>query len=434
MTRLAIIADDLSSATDCGAQVVRSGLSVVVPLGGYSLPTHPRATQVISVDTDSRNFPADRAYTKVKAASQQLVTEGWTDFYKSVDSTLRGNLGAEIEAVLDVVRPDCAVIAPAFPKYGRTTVDGVQYLHSRPLHETEFGSDPTAPVRDADIARRLAEGSRRKAGRLTLDHVRAGPTQIKSAIRGLLSDGIELVVVDIAEQDDLKRICLGLSQSDLRVTWVGSTGLAEFVPLALDVASTSDTFSQDHPLDPRPALVLVGSASETTREQLRYAQTNNQLDIICLDPARMIQNGRTAAAELEQVGSNLRAAIKSGHDAALVVSASRGEIAATQQLGAKLNLSAAQVAQRIVHGLAQAGSRLVREGRISGIVATGGDTANALCNALGAQALEILGEVEAGIPIMRLLGTQSLPLATKAGGFGSPAAIGDALVKVKQYA
>ena len=78
-------------------------------------------------------------------------------------------------------------------------------------------------------------------------------------------------------------------------------------------------------------------------------------------------------------------------------------------------------------------SRLVYEGWISGIVATGGDTANALCSALGTQALEILGEVEAGIPIMRLLGEQSLPLVTKAGGFGGPAAIGDALVKVKQY-
>jgi len=116
------------------------------------------------------------------------------------------------------------------------------------------------------------------------------------------------------------------------------------------------------------------------------------------------------------------------------VRASRDEIAATQQLGAALNLSAAHVAQRIVHGLAQAGSRLAREGRISGIVGTGGDTANSLCKALGAQALEILGEVEAGIPIMRLLGDQSLPLVTKAGGFGSPEVIADALMKVKQYA
>jgi len=42
--------------------------------------------------------------------------------------------------------------------------------------------------------------------------------------------------------------------------------------------------------------------------------------------------------------------------------------------------------------------------------------------------------VEAGIPVMRILGEQSLPLVTKAGGFGSQAAIADALVKVKRYA
>ena len=433
MRRLAIIADDLSSATDCGAQVVRSGLSVVVPLGGYSLPIQARAAQVISVDTDSRSLSADRAHTKVTTAAQQLIAEGWTDFYKSVDSTLRGNLGAEIEAVLEVIKPDCAIVAPAFPKYGRTTVDGVQYLHGRPLHETEFGTDPTAPVRDADIARRLAEGSRRKAGRLTLDQLRAGPAQLRSTIRGLLADGIELVVVDIAEQDDLRRICLYLSQSDLRVVWVGSTGLAEFVPLAFEVAATTDASNQDRPKDARPALALVGSASETTREQLLYAKANHRLSIINLDPTQIIQNSGAATAELEQVDSKLRAAIDSGHDAALVVRASREEIAATQQLGARVNLSATEVAQRIVDSLAQAGRRLISEGRISGIVATGGDTANALCNALRAQALEILGEVEAGIPIMRLLGKQSLPLVTKAGGFGSPAAMRDALAKVKQY-
>jgi uncharacterized protein YgbK (DUF1537 family) len=336
--------------------------------------------------------------------------------------------------VLDAVKPDCAIIAPAFPKYGRTTVDGMQHLHGRPLHETEFSTDPTAPVKDADIARRLTEGSSRKAGRLMLDQVRAGPTQINSAVRRLLADGVELVVVDIVEQSDLKQICLGLAQSDLRIVWVGSTGLAEFVPLAFEINSANNGFSQEHSMDSRPALALVGSASETTRQQLDHAQTNNKLNMIYLDATKLIQNSSTSAAELAQANSNLLMAIETGQDVALVVHASREEIAATQQLGATLNLSPAQVAQRIVDGLAQVSSRLIHEGRVSGIVATGGDTANALCNALGAQALEILGEVEAGIPIMRLLGERSLPLVTKAGGFGSPAAMGDALVKVKQYA
>jgi uncharacterized protein YgbK (DUF1537 family) len=433
MTRLAIIADDLSSATDCGAQVVRSGLSVAVPLGSYSLPAQTRETDVISVDTDSRSLSADQAYIKVKAATQQLIAEGWTHYYKSVDSTLRGNLGAEIEAVLDVVKADCAIVAPAFPKYGRTTVEGGQYLHGRPLHETEFGTDPTAPVKDANIARRLAEGSHRKAGRLTLNQVRAGSAWIESAVRELLANGVELMVVDILEQEDLKRICLGLSQSDLRIVWVGSTGLAEFVPLAWETSFRSNIFGQGHSIDSRPALALVGSASETTREQLRYAQTNTGLNILQFDPARLIQND-TGSSEFEQAISNLRFVIDAGHDVALVVRASREEIAATQELGAASNLSTTQVAQRIVEGLAQVGRMLICDGLVSGVVATGGDTANALCKALSVQALEILGEVEAGIPVMRMLGEQSLPLVTKAGGFGSPAAMRDALVKVKQYA
>jgi uncharacterized protein YgbK (DUF1537 family) len=433
MTRFAIIADDLSSATDCGAQVVRSGLTVVVPLEGHLLPAQERTVDVISVDTDSRNAPANQAYTRVKAVTQQLAGEGWENFYKSVDSTLRGNLGAEIEAMLDVVNPDCAIIAPAFPKYGRTTRGGVQYLRDRPLHETEFGTDPTAPVRDANVARRLADGSRRKAGQLTLDPLRAGPAHVQRAVRKLLEKGVELIVVDVAEQEDLQRICLGMSASGLRVVWVGSTGLAEFVPLAFDAASTSPTSNQIHLPDPRAALALVGSASETTRQQLRYAQEHNGLNIIELDPTQIIQDGTSARAELEQAAAKVHAVIDAGEDAALVVRASRGEITATQTLGAKLNLSAAQVAQRIVDGLAHVASRLVHEGCVSGIVATGGDTANALCTALAAQALEILGEVEAGIPIVRVLGAQSLPLVTKAGGFGSPSAMDEALRKVKQY-
>jgi len=433
MTRLAIIADDLSSATDCGAQVARSGLSVVASLHGCSIPPQARAVQVISVDTDSRSLSADQAYTKVRAAALQLVADGWTHFYKSVDSTLRGNLGAEIEAVLEAVKPDCAVIAPAFPKYGRTTVGGVQFLYGRPLHETEFGTDPTAPVRDADIVRRLAAGSRRPAGRITLDQLRAGPVAIKNRIQQLLTAGVELVIVDIAEQDDLERICAHLSHSDLRVVWVGSTGLAEFVPLALGVASAVNSVNAERAMDPRPALVLVGSASETTRQQLHHAQTSNQLEIVSLDPINVIQNGPIAEAELERAGSSVRLAIHSRQDVAVVVKATRDQIAATQQLGIELGLTAAQVAQRIVDALAQVGSLMVSEGKISGIVATGGDTANALCNALAAQALEILGEVEAGIPVMRILGERPLPLVTKAGGFGSPAAIGESLAKVKHY-
>ena len=54
------------------------------------------------------------------------------------------------------------------------------------------------------------------------------------------------------------------------------------------------------------------------------------------------------------------------------------------------------------------------------LVLTGGDTARAVCGAIGVQALEISREVAPGIPVSLLQGGRwdGLPVVTKAGGFG----------------
>jgi D-threonate/D-erythronate kinase len=440
MTHLAIIADDLSSATDCGAQVARSGQPVLVPLHGYGLPAQlparAGAAKVISVDTDSRSAPGERAYAVVKEAASVLTATGWQHFYKSVDSTLRGNLGAEISAVLDVVRPDCAIVAPAFPSYGRTTADGVQFLRGVPLNETEFGTDPTAPVREANIVRLLSQQTHRKVGHLPLEPLRQGPAQVAHYLERLISDGIELVVCDVQEQEDLRRICTHIAASGVRVVWVGSTGLSEFVPLALGLHRTgplpADTRPEPVELDSRPALVIAGSASATTRQQLQHALTTAGLRLITLDPLTLISGGAETDHEIDRSLLAIRAAVREGRDVGLTVSSSRDDIAATQKLGAELGLPPAHVARRIAETLATICQSVTAEGNFSGVVATGGDTAKAICDVMHAEALEILGEVEAGIPLMRLLGPTSLPLVTKAGGFGSPAAIVHSIKRVKQ--
>jgi 4-hydroxythreonine-4-phosphate dehydrogenase len=91
------------------------------------------------------------------------------------------------------------------------------------------------------------------------------------------------------------------------------------------------------------------------------------------------------------------------------------------------------VADRIVKALATVCGLVAAETDLSGLVATGGDTAKAFCDLFQAEALEIIGEVEAGIPLMRVLGPRTLPLVTKAGGFGSPAAIVHSIEMVKQH-
>jgi uncharacterized protein YgbK (DUF1537 family) len=62
MKQLAIITDDLTSATDCGIQIARSGLDTLVLLGRYEANMKNIEASVISIDTDTRSIPPREAY------------------------------------------------------------------------------------------------------------------------------------------------------------------------------------------------------------------------------------------------------------------------------------------------------------------------------------------------------------------------------------
>jgi uncharacterized protein YgbK (DUF1537 family) len=55
----------------------------------------------------------------------------------------------------------------------------------------------------------------------------------------------------------------------------------------------------------------------------------------------------------------------------------------------------------------------------SALAATGGETAAALLTRLGVNGIQLLDEIEPGIPLGLTLGGVSVPAVTKAGGFGN---------------
>ena len=64
MKQLAIITDDLSSATDCGIQVARNAVHTLVLLGKYKPTPARESAVVVSIDTESRTIPAREVLKK----------------------------------------------------------------------------------------------------------------------------------------------------------------------------------------------------------------------------------------------------------------------------------------------------------------------------------------------------------------------------------
>src|SRR5918993_5117920 len=192
---IAIVADDLTGAADTGVQFVHAGYRTAVLF---------RATEVIEdnldavvFDTDSRAMPAGFAAKRVVDAAH-AAREART-VYKKLDSTLRGNIAAELAAALGGARRKRIVVAPAFPAAGRTTVGGIQRVHGVPVDETEMANDPNTPVREAHVPSLLADAFS-SVGPLSVEDL--ADTEL---VRRALED-YECVVADAERDGDLESI------------------------------------------------------------------------------------------------------------------------------------------------------------------------------------------------------------------------------------
>lgn len=418
MHRIALVADDLTGASDSGVQFTRKGLQMVVLFDVGSVSAVGASADGVAVDTDSRALPPSEAYQRVRAAARNLREAGFYHIYKKVDSTLRGNLGAEIDAAMDELPVEFAVVAPALPRLGRTTVGGRHFLHGRPVSETEIGRDPKTPVRESDIVRLLASQSRRKIGLVDLQTVRKGPDTLVEAVGALRAAGTEVLVMDAETEQDLTAIASGVVAAGRPVLWVGSAGLADFVPEALGLTGSSRP-AETPPSSDRPILLVVGSVSQVTRNQVTCVQQELHAAVVEMDALALLRGEETARAERARCRGALLQALSGGWDVVFTTTGSPDQVAAARELGVQLGISATAVSDRIAEELGAVAAEVIQSQPLQGLILTGGDTAKAVCRHLHVGGLRLLSEVETGVPLSRLVGPVDLPVVTKAGAFGT---------------
>ena len=137
-----ILADDLSGAADCGVACVDAGLNTVVALKDIS---DNAGAEVLSVDADTRRMVPKAAAHEVDQLVPKYASNEELLLFKKIDSTLRGNVSVELAAALDAhhslhagAGSPVAILAPAFPAIGRTTMNGLQLVYGQPLHEMDI--------------------------------------------------------------------------------------------------------------------------------------------------------------------------------------------------------------------------------------------------------------------------------------------------------
>jgi uncharacterized protein YgbK (DUF1537 family) len=148
---IGVIADDLTGAAELGAVGRRLGLKAEILCNDQP----SAAADLVCMDTDSRSCTPAEAAKRASTAAKLLQSAGARWIYKKVDSVLRGNVTAEVEAVMQQLGYNRALVLPANPSLGRIIRDGEYFVHGKPIHRTEFAHDPEYPRRSAQVLRML---------------------------------------------------------------------------------------------------------------------------------------------------------------------------------------------------------------------------------------------------------------------------------------
>lgn len=402
---IAVIADDLTGAADTGVQFCPAVGAVYMAAGGQvALDTTDIRAAGLSVFTNSRHMTPPAAAEAVKRAAREISGLAPRLVYKKVDSCLRGNLGAEIDALLPTLGAAASFVAPAFPQQGRTTVNDRHLIKGVPVAETEIGRDPLCPVRESRLSALLAGQSRMTVGHVDLALLKKGPDALRDRVRTLLSGGCRHITFDAQTPSHLDAVA-GLARRHFRdILLVGSAGLAGSLVRHLAGEAPSGR------LPTRPLvkkwMFVCGSASRVLAEQAVELARHSGLAHVRLDPT-LLADTRGAERRRALVGQ----LAAGGADRGLIIG-----------IGPLSGEGPRPAPAKVVQGLAEVVAALLPAAAPEALFLSGGDTAEAVWRQIGATAILIQEEILPGLMRGELVGGRwtGLPVVTKAGAFGHP--------------
>ncbi|WP_380181972.1 four-carbon acid sugar kinase family protein [Kalamiella sp. sgz302252] len=415
--KMLVIADDFTGANDTGVQLAKKGARTEVQLQSGAA-VNSRA-DVLVINTESRAVNPQTAAQRVTKAVLQYASQH-PIIYKKIDSTFRGNPGAEIAAALEATGARLAIVAAAIPAAGRTTQDGYCLVNQQPLHTTEFASDPKTPIRSSRIATILASQTALPVQELSLTAIRSA--SLNEQLTALAEQRQTLVVMDAETEEDLNAIAHASARLACPVVYAGAAGLANALPTALYL----------QPRSRLPLLIVAGSMSEATRTQIRYASERNQTGIVDIFPEALLDD--EAVFCINRLADEAAAILLRQQHCILRTSRSEQERALIDSLCEQWKLTRQQLGETLSQRLAELTLAILRRAQIGALFLTGGDIATAVAAGVHAQGYRIAGELAPCIPwgYFTHSDIDDLPVVTKAGGFGGEKALSEVIEFLEQ--
>ena len=430
MAQCVVIADDLTGGNATGVLLRKMGYQANTVLNLAAVdPDIVQSGDCVVYPTDSRGISPEEAYERVRKACETLTGDGVRIYTHRIDSTLRGNLGSETDAMLDFLGDEyIAVAAPCFPATARIVCGGYMLVEGIPLHQTNIAVDPKAPVLTSDVAALFRKQSKYGVAPVMMEELMRGTEYLSGRLKELAAEGIRTVTFDCITQGDLDLIADAVIESGLKF-------------IAVDPGVFTATLVKK--LIPHEAipgkyriLSVVGSVNSRTLDQMRYLWKVMDTGKVMVKTKRLLESDEAREEEIARAVDSVLEAAK--NDQILTVTGdgiypeNRIDFGPyMEKLGCSLdeitdviNVSFAEIAYRIFKA----------EPSFRALYTSGGDVTVAVCECFGTAGLLLKDEVLPLAAYGQFLSGEfkDVHIVTKGGSQGDETAIARCLSFLKE--
>jgi len=415
LIELIIIADDLTGAIEAGVLLARNNIRArILPAPDFNdyRIFHETDGSALVFNTESRHIGPGEASRRVAAIAEKGVEMGVKNFFKKTDSTLRGNVGSELHAVMQATKQQRMAFIPAHPKLKRFTRKCFHYLDQQLLHESTFAHDPLEPMTQSYIPDILGKAT-------NCDVYCIGPDE---PMPQHMHEGI--LVYDCQSEEELKTIAELLPEKDMHRVMAGSAAMVEHLPDILNLTRSSVAVIRPA----NPVLIINGSLNKISLEQVHDAQQRG-MKAVAIPPALLLGKSRQRKSQMAAFLTEIQHLLTVNHPVILQTMAPENLLGkGSYQIGE----SARGSFTRVSESLGAITLALLGKLKLNTLIVFGGDTLMAIMRALSCTYITPITELLPGIAVSLVQASdQKITLLSKPGGYGNKQVITDILSKIE---
>ena len=402
MIKLLIISDDFTGALDTGVQFASKGAETYVMVDSQIDYTNIASNvEVVVIDAETRHLNKEEAFKTVSSIVSKACKIGIPYIYKKTDSVLRGNIGAELTAMLQGSGSKHIHFIPAFPKMGRITKGGIQFVNGVPLSQSVFGKDPFEPVRHSNIKKIIASKCETKVTMMGTE----------TSELSISADGI--LVYDSISNEDIEKIAYGLKEKDEMHIIAGCAGFASVLPKILNIGGKAPQV----PKIKGNLLVACGSVNPVSVAQCNDAEGKGA-PRFRLTPLQKLSSNWIEGTDADAFIDTLNASCEKNPMVILDTNdVEDGENTAVS--AKKMGITSSVMREKITSVMGRILEKLIDKGFDGTILIMGGDSFMGFIHQAGIKMVSPICEMDCGVVLSKVeYKEKTLSVISKSGGFG----------------